>query len=95
MVGAGFSAEDGIEEARDVILRVRRIPILHRESPRLPCHTMRPSRRQMPPFTRRWTEGRVTATAILVGAQAFAYALQLCLEKYGLDRSYATDWTPW
>ena len=49
----------------------------------------------MPPFTRRWTEGRVTATAILVGAQAFAYALQLCLEKYGLDRSYATGWTPW
>ena len=56
---------------------------------------MRPSRRQMPPFTRRWTEGRVSATSVFVGAQAFVYALQLCLEKYGLDRTYASEWKPW
>ena len=49
----------------------------------------------MPPFTRRWTEGRVTATSVLVGAQAFVYALQLCLEKYGVDRTYASEWNPW
>lgn len=56
---------------------------------------MRPSRRQMPPFTRRWTEGRVSATSVLVGIQAFAYTLQLCLEKYGVDRSYAETWDLW
>ncbi len=56
---------------------------------------MRPSRRQIPQFTRRWAEGRISATSVLVGTQAFVYALQLCLEKYGLDRSYAEDWKPW
>ena len=54
---------------------------------------MRPSRRQMPPFTRRWAEGRVSATSVLVGAQAFAYTLQLCLEKgLGADRTYPQSW---
>ncbi len=56
---------------------------------------MRPSRRQMPQFTRRWAEGRVSATAVLVAAQAVAYTLQFCLEKYGVDRSYAKEWDPW
>ncbi len=56
---------------------------------------MRPSRRQMPQFTRRWAEGRVTAMSVLIGMQAFFYALQLCLEKYGLDRTYASEWEPW
>lgn len=54
---------------------------------------MRPSRRQMPPFTRRWAAGRVSATSVLVGAQAFAYTLQLCLEKgFGADRAYPQSW---
>ena len=55
---------------------------------------MRPSRRQIPQFTRRWAEGRVSATAVLVGVQTFVYALQLCLEKFGFDRGYAGDWNP-
>lgn len=49
---------------------------------------MRPSRRQMPPFTRRWAEGRVSATSVLVGLQAFAYTLQLCLQQFGHEREY-------
>ena len=49
----------------------------------------------MPQFTRRWAEGRVSATAVLVAAQAVAYTLQFCLERYGVDRSYAKDWSPW
>ena len=54
---------------------------------------MRPSRRQMPPFTRRWAEGRVSATSVLVGALAFAYTLQLCLEKgFGADRTFPPSW---
>ncbi|MEO7319896.1 MAG: rhomboid family intramembrane serine protease [Chthoniobacteraceae bacterium] len=56
---------------------------------------MRPSRRQMPPFTRRWAEGRVSATSVLVGLQAFAYTFQLCLDKgFGADRSYGDAWLP-
>ncbi len=53
---------------------------------------MRPSRRQMPQFTRRWAEGRVSATAVLVGAQAFVYTLQLCLEQFGRERHYGDSW---
>ena len=52
---------------------------------------MRPSRRQMPQFTRRWTEGRVTATAVLVAAQVAAYVLQFCLVMHGQDRGFAED----
>ena len=46
----------------------------------------------MPQFTRRWTEGRVTATAVLVAAQAVAYTLQFCLVMHGQDRGYEGDW---
>ena len=53
---------------------------------------MRPSRRQMPQFTRRWAEGRVSATAVLVAAQAVAYTLQVCLVMHGQDRGYESAW---
>ena len=56
---------------------------------------MRPSRRQMSQFTRHWAEGRVTATSVLVAAQAVVCVLQFCLEKYGIDRSYAEEWNFW
>lgn len=54
---------------------------------------MRPSRRQIPQFTRRWAEGRVTATAVLVGVQAFVYTFQLCMEKgFAVDRGMPESW---
>ena len=42
----------------------------------------------MPQFTRRWAEGRVTAMSVLIGMQAFFYALQLCLEQFGHEREF-------
>lgn len=38
---------------------------------------MRPSRRQMQPFVRRWTAGRPSATALAVAVSVGAYAAQL------------------
>ena len=46
----------------------------------------------MPPFTRRWTEGRVSATSVLVGAHAFVLTLQYCLGMYSQDREYPPNW---
>jgi membrane associated rhomboid family serine protease len=41
---------------------------------------MRPSRRQTPPFVRRWPAGRPSATALLVAISVGGYAAQLILE---------------
>ena len=57
---------------------------------------MRPSRRQMLPFTRRWTEGRLSVTAVLVGAHAAAYAAQFVVEMlgpyHGVDPNWLWSW---
>ncbi len=43
---------------------------------------MRPSRRQIPPFIRRWPVGRPSATAVLVALSIGAYAAQLLTELF-------------
>ncbi len=49
----------------------------------------------MPQLTRRWAEGRVTATAVLLGVLAFAYTFQLCMEKgFAVDRGLPQGWLP-
>lgn len=46
----------------------------------------------MPQFTRRWADGRVSATSVLVGAVAFAYTSQLCLGQFGRERELGEMW---
>lgn len=46
---------------------------------------MRPSRRQMLPFTRRWTEGRLTVTAVLIALHVAAFVAQLFVEFFNSD----------
>lgn len=43
---------------------------------------MRPSRRQIPPFIRRWPVGRPSVTALLVALSVGAYAAQLSTELF-------------
>jgi hypothetical protein len=52
---------------------------------------MRPSRRQILPFTRQWTEGRLTVTATLVGAHVAAYTAQFFVEFLGRDHGLAGE----
>jgi len=46
----------------------------------------------MLPFTRRWTEGRVTATAVLVGAVAAAYTAQFFAVMLGRGHDLEINW---
>ncbi len=46
---------------------------------------MRPSRRQMLPFTRRWSEGRFTVAAVLIALHVAAYTAQLLVEFLTID----------
>jgi membrane associated rhomboid family serine protease len=43
---------------------------------------MRPSRRQLQPFVRRWQTGRTSATALAVALSAGAYGAQLIVENF-------------
>lgn len=53
---------------------------------------MRPSRRQMPPFTRAWSNGRLTVTAVLIAMHVGAFAAQSLFDLLEADRLIDTGW---
>ena len=53
---------------------------------------MRPSRRQMQPFTRRWTAGRPSVTAVLIALHAAAFVAQLLILLLHADRHIDSGW---
>jgi membrane associated rhomboid family serine protease len=53
---------------------------------------MRPSRRQLLPFARRWTEGRFSVTTVLIAVHAAAFTAQFFVQTVGKDRLWETGW---
>jgi membrane associated rhomboid family serine protease len=54
---------------------------------------MRPSRRQTQPFTRPWSQGRPTVTALLVGLHLGAYVAQWLMETIETTQPFSfKDW---
>ena len=49
---------------------------------------MRPSRRQMLPFARRWTEGKPSVTTVLIAVQVMAFTAQYLIETIGRERPW-------
>src|SRR5436305_14618651 len=56
---------------------------------------MRPSRRQMQPFVRRWQTGRPSVTALVVALSIGAYGAQLLVELFLADQPTKGIFTQW
>lgn len=53
---------------------------------------MRPSRRQMQPFTRRWSAGKPSVTALLIALHCAAFSAQCVIELVKADWMLNTGW---
>ena len=71
--------------------RGARFPILQAAASRLISPRMRPSRRQMQPFVRRWQAGRTSATALVVALSVGAYGAQFIVETLFSRSSRRTE----
>ena len=56
---------------------------------------MRPSRRQIQPFIRRWPAGRPSVTALLIALSGGAFAAQMIAEFFLSDRAGGGLFLPW